>query len=170
MNKKLSALDLRARIQGLIRTLGLLRNQTPCGKPVSVSMAHALMFLRLNASPMSQSNIQKTLQLDKSSVARLCMSLEKEAFVTQRQSETDGRSRVVTLTKKGERLADSLLAASQNRFNEILNQIPKSHKKAVFDSIEILTSAIQRANSLGEIESIEGLNSAKKINKKETKK
>ena len=139
---------LRQKIQEFVRAFGLLRNQTPCGKPISISMAHALMHLRgaSEKGPVSQSTLQKSLSLDKSNVTRLCMALEEDGFVIQRPSKEDGRVRVVSLTAKGERLADSLLNASQKRFGEILTRIPKSKHAQVFHALDTLTHAIHEAN------------------------
>lgn len=142
-------LILRAKIQDFVRAFGLLRGQTPCGKPISISMAHALMYLRTSGEngSQSQSVLQKALSLDKSNVARLCAALEEENFVTQRQSPEDRRVRVVSLKKKGERLADSLLTASQRRFQKILAHIPRGQQMQVLSSLDLLTNAIRQANS-----------------------
>jgi DNA-binding MarR family transcriptional regulator len=141
-------LVLRQKIQDFVRAFGLLRSQTPCGKPVSVSAAHAVMLLRSekHGHALSQSALQKTLFLDKSNITRLSASLENDGFISQRQSKEDRRVRELILTKKGERLADSLLVASQERFSEILNQIPKSRRAQVFSALELLTNAIQKSN------------------------
>jgi DNA-binding MarR family transcriptional regulator len=149
MGTKSGELVLREKIQGFVRAFGLLRNQTPCGKPISVSMAHALMHLRgaSESCSASQSTLQRTLSLDRSNVTRLCMGLEEAGFVTQHSSEEDGRVRVVSLTKKGERLADSLLTASQRRFGEILARIPKGRHAQVFGALDLLTNAILTATS-----------------------
>lgn len=143
-------LILRQKIQGFVRAFGLLRNQTPCGKPISISMAHALMFLRnsVRDGAVSQSDLQKNLFLDKSNITRLCISLEDEGFISQRPSKEDRRVRQIFLTKKGERLADSLLTASQRRFQEILASIPKARQAQIFSSLDLLTNAVQKANIL----------------------
>jgi DNA-binding MarR family transcriptional regulator len=150
MTTESGELVLRRKIQDFIRAFWLLRNQTPCGKPISISMAHALMHLRGagDNSSTSQSALQKTLSLDKSNVTRLCVALEEDGFVSQQPSKEDGRVRIVSLTKKGERLADSLLVASQNRFGEILARIPKTRHAQVFHALDTLTNAIHEANSL----------------------
>lgn len=149
MSEKSPELILREQIQNFVRAFGLLKSQTPCGKPVSISAAHALMFLRSRGKDhlTSQADLLKALNLDKSNVTRLCMSLEKDGFILQRQPENDRRVRQISLTKKGERMADSLLAASQRRFSEILHQIPKSRHSQIFKCLGLLTNAIHATNS-----------------------
>jgi DNA-binding MarR family transcriptional regulator len=148
MAKNSPELVLRNHIQQFVRAFGLLRNQTPCGKPISISEAHALMFLKTwdNDNLCSQADLLKSLALDKSNVARLCMSLEDDGFIVQAQSQKDRRVRQLSLTKKGERLADSLLAASQERFGKILDHIPMSHHSQIFRSLDLLTQGIHAAN------------------------
>lgn len=141
-------LILREKMQLLVRAFGLLANQTPCGKPISVSAAHALMVLKTrdSDSPCLQSDLQKLLQLDKSNVTRLCSALEEDGFIVQRPFDDDRRARHITLTKKGERLAESLLMASRQRFGEILKEIPSGQHRQIFQSLDVLTEAIYQAN------------------------
>ncbi|MBI1820093.1 MAG: MarR family transcriptional regulator [Nitrospirae bacterium] len=148
MTEESIELILREKIQRFIRVFGLLRNQTPCGKPISVSAAHALMSLKTagREGPLSQGDIQKTLALDKSNVTRLCRALEEDGYILQRQSEDDRRVHQVSLTKKGYRLADSLLKASRGRFSEILEQISKDELLQIFHSLDVLSNAIHEAN------------------------
>lgn len=146
MNESSPELTLRNKIQAFVRAFGLLRSQTPCGKPISISSAHCLMVLNLAKEHLSQANLQKTLGVDKSNITRLCKNLEKDGFIVQRPSESDARVRLLSLTKKGERLANTLDVASRKRFSAILNQIPKDEFSLMCKSLDLLTSAIQKAN------------------------
>jgi DNA-binding MarR family transcriptional regulator len=137
---------LRDKIQRFIQAFGLLRNQTPCGKPISVSMAHALMHLAVATEETTQSSIQKKLNLDKSNVTRLCTSLEEDGFIEQYRSSSDRRARILKLTPKGDRLSHSLLSASQERFKKVLAHIPKKFRSQLFQNFDLLTSAIIEAN------------------------
>jgi DNA-binding MarR family transcriptional regulator len=69
------------------RSFGLLvSNQTPCGHPISVSHAHAIVVLyeqRRTKAMMSQADLGKVLGIDKSNVARLCSKMEDARHVTQ---------------------------------------------------------------------------------------
>ena len=148
MSEKPPELVLQAHIQHFVRSLGLLRGQAPVDKRISISAAHALMFIRTRGKDQQtlQADLLKSLNLDKSNITRLCMSLEKDGFVLQHQSKNDRRARQIFLTKKGERLADSLLNASQQRFSKILQQIPKNKHSLVFKSLNLLTNAILAVN------------------------
>src|SRR4051812_48217696 len=72
--------ELRRSIQTFVRSFGLLAaNETPCGKPLATSHAHALMFLfecaREDRLP-TQQELGRALGIDKSNVARLCRRME----------------------------------------------------------------------------------------------
>lgn len=146
MNETSPELILRSKIQAFVRAFGLLRNQTPCGKPISISAAHSLMVLNLAGEPLSQANLQKTLGLDKSNITRLCRTLEKDGFIVQCSSKLDARVRLLLLTKKGERLADTLEIASRRRFSDILKKIPKDKCSVIFKNLDLLTAATHQAN------------------------
>src|ERR1039457_1643788 len=96
--------DLRRLIQTFIRSIGLLAgDQTPCGQPLAVSHAHALMVL-LEATRednrLTQRELGQVLGIDKSNVARLCRRMESAGHVVQSRSADDGRARLLSLTDR----------------------------------------------------------------------
>jgi DNA-binding MarR family transcriptional regulator len=141
------ARQLQASIQHFVRSFGLLvTKQTPCGQPVTPSYAHALMILleREEAGRAStQAELVQRLNLDKSSVARLCARLESEAHATQERSAEDGRSRCLQLTPRGRRMATNIRAASLERFRRVVAAVPPAKRKAVLDAVEALTLAVE---------------------------
>ena len=58
-------------------------DQTPCGQPVSVAEAHALMDLEFG--PMRQGELAVRLQLEKSTVSRLVRQMDAHGWI-QRNS------------------------------------------------------------------------------------
>ncbi len=70
-------LTLQERMISVIRAFGLHRpDQTPCGRPVSVAEAHALMELTREA-PLLQKDLASRLRLEKSTVSRLVGAMER---------------------------------------------------------------------------------------------
>lgn len=138
--------QLQVGVQAFVRTFGLLvTRQTPCGQPVSPSYAHALMFLlEREASGLrtAQSELADALGLDKSSVARLCQRLEADERVEQQPAPEDARSRQLTLTARGRKMAKNLQAASLDRFQRILAGIPSTKRRGIIASLELLTDAV----------------------------
>jgi DNA-binding MarR family transcriptional regulator len=140
------ARELQLRVQTFVRTFGLLvTKQTPCGRPVSPSYAHALMrLLEREAAALTtlQGELAEELGLDKSSIARLCSRLEADERITQKPGPDDGRSRQLELTARGRKLATNIHAASLGRFERVLSGIPPAKRRGVLDALELLTLAV----------------------------
>ena len=140
------ARELQLSVQTFVRTFGLLvTKQTPCGQPVSPSYAHALMrLLEREAAGLItlQTELAEELGLDKSSIARLCSRLEADERITQNPDADDGRSRQLELTARGRKLAITIQAASLARFNRVLSAIPSAKRRAVLESLQLLTEAV----------------------------
>lgn len=134
--------ELRRLMQGLFRRFGALATEsTPCGKPLSMAHAHALMVL-LSRGELSQQDLGEDLRIDKSNVARLCARMVEGGHVLQVQSQADGRSRRVSLTPRGERLAREVEEASRARFATLLSAVPAASREQVLSALETLVAAV----------------------------
>ena len=138
-------LGLQEQLIALIRAFGLHRpDQTPCGEPVAVAEAHALMELAQGV-PLSQNDLAARLQLEKSTVSRLVGILETRGWIARSRSAQDGRARELRLTDTGEQMAADLAEARRTKFARVFAAIPESERGAVFESLQILVEAM-RAN------------------------
>jgi DNA-binding MarR family transcriptional regulator len=137
---------LRALVQEFIRRFGLLvTRQTPCGFPVSPSHAHALMLLLRRADEglsTVQTDLAGNLGIDKSNVARLCERMVDAGHAVQSVPPADGRSRLVTLTAKGRRLAQRIEQGSRDRFASVAGAIPPKKRRAVVAALADLNAAV----------------------------
>jgi DNA-binding MarR family transcriptional regulator len=135
--------ELRHLMQRLFRRFGALATEsTPCGKPLSIAHAHALMVLLVRGE-LSQQELGAELCIDKSNIARLCAKLVEAGHVKQRPSEHDGRSRRVCLTVRGERLAREVEVASGARIGALLTALPSAHREQVVESLQHLVAALE---------------------------
>jgi DNA-binding MarR family transcriptional regulator len=138
--------DLRRLIQAFIRSIGLLSaDQTPCGQPLSVSHAHALMVLLEAAREgeyLSQRELAQALGIDKSNVTRLCRRMEGAGHIVQRRSADDGRARLLSLTPAGNRLATNVERSSRERFEKLMTAIPPTARANVLSSLACLNRAL----------------------------
>jgi DNA-binding MarR family transcriptional regulator len=133
--------ELRRLTQRFFRRFGALAAEsTPCGKPLSMAHAHALMVL-LGGGELSQQALGGELHIDKSNVARLCAKMARAGHVKQRPSERDGRSRLVSLTARGALLAREVDRASRARFGALLGKIPRSRRADVVVALQHLVDA-----------------------------
>jgi len=138
--------ELRRLIQTFIRSIGLLAgDQTPCGQPLPVSHAHALMVL-LEAAGERESLTQRELGLalgiDKSNVTRLCSRMVRAGHVVQRRPDDDGRARHLSLTPAGAKVATTVERSSHARFQRLMASIPLRSRASVLSSLACLNEAL----------------------------
>ena len=142
---------LRARVQGFVRSFGLLDDaETPCGQPLQASHAHALMLLldqKDPSEPLRHKDLALALGLDKSSVVRLCRRMEQVGHVLQEPAKDDRRAREVRLTAKGKRLAHTVEAASLSHFERVLTAVPRAERVRVIAALEVLNTAMDGLRS-----------------------
>ncbi len=132
----------RAAFHALIRRFGLLDTaQTPCGQPLSVTQAHALMEL-LHRGGLRQGDLASVLCLSKSAVSRLVRALERHGWVTRTQDPDDARARRLALSTKGRRLARRLDQASLERFGAMIERVAPAQRAQLRAVLEALHAAI----------------------------
>jgi DNA-binding MarR family transcriptional regulator len=143
--------ELRRLIQTFIRSIGLLAgDQTPCGQPLAVSHAHALMVLlevARDGGRATQRELRRALGIDKSNVARLCQRMESAGHLAQSRSPDDRRARILSLTPRGERLARGVEHSSRGRFDQLMSAIPRASCTTVLSSLACLNRALAPADA-----------------------
>ena len=137
--------DLQERMIALIRAFGLHKpEETPCGKPVSVAEAHALMELS-REDPLVQKELASRLRLEKSTVSRLVGMLEGRRWVKRSRSPDDGRAVELRLTEGGRRTAEDIAEARRAKFAQVLEAIPEEERESVLESMRILEEAMRES-------------------------
>jgi len=145
-----AAEELRLVTQRFFRRFGAFSaDATPCGKPIPMVHAHALMTL-LAQGELSQQQLGSELCIDKSNVARLCTKMVEAGHVLQRADAEDARSRRVSLTARGERLAREVNVASKARFGALLQGVPASRRSGVIESLKLLVAALEESEELAQ--------------------
>jgi DNA-binding MarR family transcriptional regulator len=137
----LDATALQARITAFVRAFGLHQpDQTPCGQPVPVSEAHALVELD-REGPLTQVELTGRLRLEKSTVSRLVGQLIGRGWVQRSKRDGDARLVWLELTDAGRKAASELAAARAARFATLLEAIPDERRQTVIDALTLLTEA-----------------------------
>ncbi|MEX1173065.1 MAG: MarR family transcriptional regulator [Chloroflexota bacterium] len=135
------ALALQGRITAFVRAFGLLQpDETPCGRPIPVSEAHALAELDRDG-PLPQHELGARLHLEKSTVSRLVDQLEGRGWLTGCRRDGDGRVVWLELTEAGRTAAAGLAAARAARFNRLLEAVPPDQRQTLLDSLDTLVEA-----------------------------
>jgi DNA-binding MarR family transcriptional regulator len=142
-HQPITDLDLQEQMIALIRAFGLHRpDQTPCGQPIAVAEAHALIELT-RAEPLSQNDLVARLLLTKSTVSRLVHQMEQRGWIARRRSPLDGRMAQIYLTDAGRTLSGDLAEARHTKFAHILAAIPEEQRGKVLESLTILVEAMR---------------------------
>ena len=133
--------ELLEAVVAFVRSFGLHKpDQTPCGQPVAVAEAHALMDLAAFGS-MRQGELAARLQLEKSTVSRLVRQMEAHGWIQRNLDRHDGRAVLIRLTRKGRETAGELARVRQEKFAQILAAIPEDKRSMVVEAISILERA-----------------------------
>jgi DNA-binding MarR family transcriptional regulator len=138
---EVNAKELMKSIVAFVRSFGLHKpDQTPCGQPVAVAEAHALMDLAA-FGPVRQGALAARLQLEKSTVSRLVRQMEAHGWIQRNSDRHDGRAVSIQLTRQGRATASELARARQEKFARILAAIPEEKRSMVVEAISILERA-----------------------------
>jgi DNA-binding MarR family transcriptional regulator len=133
---------LQEQVVAFVRAFGLHRPaETPCGKPVPVSEAHALAELA-RGDGLTQNQLAARLRLEKSTVSRLVGQLADRGWVEREPHPTDGRAVRLHLTERGARVADEIEEARRRRFADLLERIPAAARDDVLQALAVLTEAL----------------------------
>jgi DNA-binding MarR family transcriptional regulator len=143
---KVNAQELIESVVGFVRSFGLHRSdKTPCGQPVTVAEAHALMDLTA-VGPMRQGELAAKLRLEKSTVSRLVRQMEAYRWIQRAPDPNDRRVVLIRLTKQGRQTAVQLARARRAKFVRIMSAIPESKRPLVVEAV----STLERACSVSE--------------------
>jgi len=135
-----TGLALQEQMIALIRAFGLHRpDHTPCGQPVPVAEAHALLELT-QEEPLSQTDLCLRLRLEKSTVSRLVGQLEGRGWVARQRA---GRAVRLRLTDAGRITAATIAAARQAKFDRLLEAIPDTDREPVIAALKTLVEALR---------------------------
>jgi DNA-binding MarR family transcriptional regulator len=145
--KRSDAEILRQLIRTFVRRFGLLdQNHTPCGLPMAVSDAHALVEM-LRSPGLEPLKLSRRLGLSKSAVSRLLLRLKRRGQITQQRDRNDGRVFNLYLTEKGKRTANLINRESITLFGSILSKIREDDVKLILGSLPLLIQAIPEPRS-----------------------
>ncbi|MEQ4720450.1 MarR family transcriptional regulator [Nonomuraea sp. B19D2] len=134
--------ELQDAVARFVRAFGLHQpDQTPCGRPIPVSEAHALGELARDGA-LRQSELTQRLRLEKSTTSRLVTQLINRGWAERIPAPDDGRGVLVQLTPAGRNAAEQLAKARAARFSSILDRVPEGERGGVLHALEILTEAI----------------------------
>jgi DNA-binding MarR family transcriptional regulator len=133
---------LQERVREFVRRFGLLeQDQTPCGRPMPTSHAHALDILgRMGVA--TQRDLAAQLRLDESTVSRLVERLVRTGLLDRAVDERNRRQSRLTLTTAGDDALRELRRASTTKFRQMQDRIPPEKLGHVLEAFDVLIAAM----------------------------
>ena len=123
----------------LVRSLGLHKpDQTPCGQPVSVAEAHALLEIAREPG-LTQNNLASRLGLEKSTVSRIAGMLERRRWIRRVRDERDARFVRLHLTQHGIKANVRIAESRRGKFERIFRGIPPDRRRSIVESLALLS-------------------------------
>ncbi|HLY24552.1 MAG TPA: MarR family transcriptional regulator [bacterium] len=142
-----AALRLQRQMTSLIRAFGLHRpDLTPCGHPMGVSAAHALMELA-SGHPLTLNELTARLHLQKSTVSRLVDQLVLRRWVRRTPHPKDGRAILLQLSDAGQEVAQRVDASRAAKFAAVAAKMNGTELDSVLRALEVLVRAIDEHTS-----------------------
>jgi DNA-binding MarR family transcriptional regulator len=129
----------------LVRSLGLHKpDETPCGQPVSVAEAHALLEIAREPG-ISQNGLAGRLKLEKSTVSRVAAMLEQRGWIRRVRDPSDARFVRLHLTQPGIKANAEIARSRRAKFDRIFTAIPAARRRSVVDSLSLLLEVTRDA-------------------------
>jgi DNA-binding MarR family transcriptional regulator len=122
----------------LVRSLGLHKpDETPCGQPISIGEAHALLEIAREPG-LTQNGLAARLRLEKSTVSRIAAMLERRGWVRRERDERDARFVRLQLTRRGMNAHANIAASRRAKFERIFGALPADRRGVVAEALSLL--------------------------------
>ena len=113
----------------------------PCGTPLKISHAYALLELLQHNGPLTVSQLAGCLAIDRSNVSRLCIRMEEAGEIERQEHSEDARACALSLTKAGRKLARKVDESSTEHFFELSQRLGSSSTQ-VIQALRLLQQAM----------------------------
>lgn len=148
--------QLQRWVMAFVRAFGLLDGaQTPCGQPISASVAHALTELASDEG-LSQGELGARLGIEKSTVSRLVADLERRDWINRRRDAADGRVLRLHLTEQGQRVSAQIAASRAALFADLAEHLTARERPMVERALEALARAVSESKESRRASTVDG--------------
>jgi DNA-binding MarR family transcriptional regulator len=113
-----------------------------CG--ISFTQGHLLLEIARQKT-INIKNLATIMDLDQSTLSRTIDTMVKARQVERTPDPEDRRQMLITLTKKGKELADSIDTICDHHYRELFKRLPVNKQHIVVQGLELLTNAIHEA-------------------------
>jgi len=129
----------------IVRSLGLHKpDETPCGQPVSVAEAHALLEIAREPG-ISQNGLAARLKLEKSTVSRVRCNAGATRLDSPRARSVRRALRAASFDATRHQSQREIARSRRAKFDRIFTAIPAARRRSVVDSLSLLLEVIRDA-------------------------
>lgn len=111
----------------------------------SVSEARILFELKNNTG-CGQKYLVETLNIDKSYLSRIIKKFEKLSLINKEISSKDARTVVLSLTKKGLDVADTLIETTNMQINSLISSLNKKECENLCIALNTVEKCLRKGN------------------------
>lgn len=131
---------IREAMRRFNRRVGVLKSD-PYGIGLSLSQASALVDIE-RYGPLRSNDLVRLLNLERSSISRLVAVLEHKALVRITNHPSDGRAKVLQLTRAGERSVAIINGMMDRTIADALRHLDSLDQKEVVRALAKLADAV----------------------------
>jgi DNA-binding MarR family transcriptional regulator/ribosomal protein S18 acetylase RimI-like enzyme len=122
------------------RQIGVLREGL-LHSPYSLTEAR-IIFELANRSSLTASDLGTELGLDAGYLSRILNKLEQQNIIKKTRSDDDGRQRLITLTREGQKAFSLLDDRSNDEVSEMLSELRETDRTRLIDAIHTIESIL----------------------------
>lgn len=140
----MDSLEILVMIRRIVRALSI--ESKTIEKEYGLSIPQFLCLGHLEKSPgyqITQKQLKPLLNLNSSTVTGIINRLEKRGFVARLPKSGDKRVTHIVLTASGIKLLEEAPNVLHDRLTRKLDSLSDDQKKMVFESLQIITSAME---------------------------
>jgi putative acetyltransferase len=143
MNLENKIFNIRKYSRSVVRELGLLQyDKIYMG--LLPSQGHALLEIE-DKGAITSIGLSELLRLDKSTVSRIVKELEKKGLIKTTPNPSDSRSKLLSCTEEGLKLAKVLNAKSNNQVQNALNLLSTDEQNMIEQGMMLYSKALNKA-------------------------
>lgn len=143
INKNIAS--AREAIRRFNRHAGVLKSD-PYGLGLSLSQGSALVDIDRHGQ-LRPNDLVRLLNLEKSSVSRLVLVLEEKSLVRVTDHPSDGRAKVIEITKSGKKCVDIINRTMDNLVSHAFQYLKPREQTEVVNALSKLAEAVDLAEN-----------------------
>lgn len=113
------------------------------GSPFSLAEVRVLNEILVNKD-VTASLLCRELRMDGGYVSRILQGFEREGLIVKEKSKRDGRQRVITLTRKGRKIAEDVMEEARARVREMLSPVSDEDQRRLMEAMDTIASIVNK--------------------------